>query len=171
MIDYSEMDNSELKRDLNVEATYRLIESLVAIESKMTRRIDLISEIIFEIDNMGRLVYLNPAWQGALGLECVDCVGQKLRNFVIEEDLPLFDHALAATATPSDRHLIRMRRSEGSVSWMEMSVSPILGGGSVGTIRDATKQKLAQDELNKLSLVASYTDNLVIITNRYGLTE
>ncbi len=43
-------------------------------------------------------------------------------------------------------------------------------GGLVGTLHNITQQKLAQSELAKLSLVASNTDNLVIITDAEGRT-
>ena len=64
-----------------------------------------------------------------------------------------------------------MLRPDGAVTWVEMSVDRIDGGGAVGVLHDVTQQKLAQDELAKLSLVASYTDNLVLITDARGRTE
>ncbi len=70
-----------------------------------------------------------------------------------------------------ERPLVRMLRQDGTVLWMEMSLAPIPGGGAVGVLHDVTRQKLAQDELAKVSLVASYTDNMVVITDAAGRTE
>ena len=36
--------------DLHVEATSRLVEALAAAESRMQRRINLLSEVVFEVD-------------------------------------------------------------------------------------------------------------------------
>ena len=36
--------------DLHVEATYRLTEALVESENRMRRRIELLSEVVFETD-------------------------------------------------------------------------------------------------------------------------
>mgnify|MGYP003337588059 CR=1 FL=1 len=54
---------------------------------------------------------------------------------------------------------------------MEILASRINGGGTVGTLYDVTAIKQSEDELRKLSLVASFTDNLVIIADREGRTE
>ena len=54
---------------------------------------------------------------------------------------------------------------------MEVSAASLDEGGIVGALHNVTRQKLAQDELAKLSLVASYTDNFVIITDREGRIE
>ena len=39
--------------DLHVEATYRLTEALVASENRMRRRVDLLSEVVFETGRSG----------------------------------------------------------------------------------------------------------------------
>ena len=47
----------------------------------------------------------------------------------------------------------------------------IPGGGIVGVFYDVTQQKNALDEIAKLSIVASSTDNMVVITNAAGEIE
>ena len=69
---------SALAKDLHVEATYRLTEALVLSEQRMRRRIDLLSEVVFETDSQGRLVFLNRAWHKTLGLPTSDCLGKAL---------------------------------------------------------------------------------------------
>jgi len=54
--------SSELAKDLHVQATYRLTEALVLSEQRMRQRIDLLSEVVFETDAQGRLLFLNKAW-------------------------------------------------------------------------------------------------------------
>jgi hypothetical protein len=54
-------DDALLATDLHVQATYRLTEALVESENRMRRRIELLSEIVFETDSAGILVFLNSA--------------------------------------------------------------------------------------------------------------
>ena len=162
-----------LATDLHVQATYRLTEALVQAGEQMRRRIELLSEVVFETNAAGQIVFLNRAWQDLVGRSPAECLGHPLSEFVLPEDWPLCARALAGEAAPGveARALIRVHRSDGAIRWADLSIDPIAGGGAVGAVRDVTQQKLAQDELARTSLVASYTDNLVIITDREGRTE
>ncbi len=158
--------------DLHVEATYRLTEALVDAEARMRRRVELLSEVVFETDAAGRLVFLSGASVRTLGYEPEACLGQRLQHFIVEEDWPLLERGMReAEETLSADPLIRVRQRNGAIAWVEVSLARIGGGGVVGALHDVTQRKLAQDELAKLSLVASYTDNMVLITDRNGLTE
>ena len=165
---------SALAKDLHVEATYRLTEALVLSEQRMRRRIDLLSEVVFETDSQGRLVFLNRAWHKTLGLPTSDCLGKALGEFVAPEDGSLLE-ALFRDGPAGDLRdapmRLRMRRADASLAWVEISVAPVEGSGLTGVIRDVTRQKLIQDDLEKLSIVASSMDNFVIITDAQGRTE
>jgi PAS domain S-box-containing protein len=166
-------DHSELEKDLHVEATYRLTEALVEAEARMRRRVELLSEVVFEADAAGRLLFLNNAWTRVLGCDPHACLGRPLSGFVVDEDRPRLDRAMAGV--PQDAAeaypLVRMRRCDGTVAWMELAIAQIDGGGTVGALHDVTQRKAAEDDLAKLSVVASYTDNMVVITDREGRTE
>ena len=167
-----EQQRSQLAADLHIQATYRLTEALVASENRMRRRVELLSEIVFETDAAGQLVFLNNAWEKALGHPSDRCLGKVLTEFVLPEDQASCAQSLAglAPAPTAGRNRLRFCRADGSLAWMEISVAQI-AGGVVGTLHDVTAEKKAGDELAKLSLVASYTDNYVIITDREGRTE
>ncbi len=163
-----------LTTDLHVEATYRLTEALVESEARMRRRVELLTEIVFETDAAGGIVFLNGAWAKVMLQSVSDCLQHRLVEFVHPDDVPtvlqLFAAATAGTVEAS-RPLVRMARADGELLWMELSVSPLPGGGAVGVLHDVTRQKRVQDELAKVSLVASFTENLVIITDAGGRTE
>ena len=166
-------EDGSLRTDLQVQATNRLIEALFESEARMRRRINLLSEVVFELDQAGQIVYLSAAWTQALGLSETATMGLPLTDFVNTEDRPLLQAALA-NAQPTHqapRALVRFSGAEAAVRWMEMSVVRVPGQGFVGALRDVTQQKLAQDELERMSLVANYTDNLVLITNAMGRVE
>lgn len=169
----SDAVESALTHDIHVQATYRLTEALVSSEKRMRRRIELLSEVVFEADCGGRLSFLNRAWKDTLGYDPETSLGTPLRSYVAEEDRPVLDRTLASACRhgAGARPQIRMLHRNGGTVWMELSASSLDEGGVVGTLHDVTRQKLAQAELAMLSLVASYTDSLVLISDGDGYIE
>jgi PAS domain S-box-containing protein len=160
--------------DLHVEATYRLTEALVESEQRMRRRIELLSEVVFETDAAGLIVFLNRAWEQMLGLKISSCLGRALEEFLVPADRQRLDDLIRQggdQAPPPGAAWMRMRRADASLAWVEFSLARMQDGGLTGVIRDVTQQKLVQEDIEKLSIVASSTDNMVIITDAAGCTE
>ncbi|MFC5457130.1 ATP-binding protein [Prosthecobacter fluviatilis] len=165
-------EHSTLLTDIHVEATYRLTEALIESEKRMRRRVECLSEVVFETDAEGRLVFLNKAWAHTLGHDVSVSLGTLLCDYVVQEDCALLARIVEAGATSvAARPAIRMRRADGGILCMEISISAPDGPGIVGSMRDVTTQRRNQQELEKLSLVASFTDNLVVITDGAGRFE
>ena len=162
-------DEQLLATDLHVEATYRLTEALVDAEARMRRRVELLSEVVFETDATGTLVFLSRVWSDALGYPVGDAIGHPFVEFVEAEDRVAVAARLAEPR--AERLQLRMRRHDGALCWMELSVAAIPEGGAVGVLRNITHQKQTQDELAKVSLVASFTDNMVVIADGDGRVE
>lgn len=167
------IENRLLTSDLHIQAAYRLTEALVTSEKVMRRRIDLISEIVFELDGSGKLLFLNQAWINLIGSPITEALGQPLSAFVHRDD----HDALAAHFAPSsEKHSsgpleIRLVSTRGHLVWMEMWTKPLDEGGWVGNLHDISERIRAEAEMARLSLVASYTDSLVIITGSEGQIE
>ena len=162
-------DDPELQRDLHAEATHRLSEALYEAENRTRRRLEMLSEAVFETDEQHRLVYLNAAWDTIIGISGGACIGQHLADYVGEPGIKALYKTLEDA--PTGRTVLSRRRPDGVLSWIALSVARIPQGGLVGVIFDSTAQKLAQDELTKLSLVASSTSDQVLITDRRGAVE
>jgi PAS domain S-box-containing protein len=139
----------------------------------MRRRINLLSEVVFELDLTGRIVFLNSAWTRALGLSEASSLGRPLGEFAWPEDRQRLEAMLAGAQASNDAPcaLLRFCGAGGILRWMEMSAVRVPEQGFVVALRDITQQKLAQDELERMSLVANYTDNLVLITDAVGRVE
>jgi len=169
----TEQAGGSLITDLQVQATNRLMEALFESEARMRRRINLLSEVVFELDLAGQVVFLNDAWTHSLGLSAAASLGRLLAEFVLPEDCALLDATLAdaRAANHPPRTLLRFYGPAQAVRWMEMSVALVPGQGLVGALHDVTQQKLTQDELERMSLVANHTDNLVLITDAMGRVE
>jgi PAS domain S-box-containing protein len=198
MADPREVADESLSRDLHVQATYRLTEALVASENRMRRRVELLSDVVFETDADHRLVFVNRAWATLLGLDAADCIGSLLSEHVLPEDRPVWmrlsERAMQGHGPVRDQ--LHLRHCSGAVLCVEVSVAPIrdevpppsepspgaaspgppaappasmaTGTGLVGVLHDITAQKAAQDQLVRLSLVARSTDNMVVITDGVG---
>ena len=74
------LEDGQVANDLHVQATYLLTEALVASEKKMRRRVELLSEAVFETDADGRLIFFNKAWTDSLGYECLRNPWRSLPN-------------------------------------------------------------------------------------------
>ncbi|GAB3199870.1 PAS domain S-box-containing protein [Pontibacter aydingkolensis] len=77
--------------------------------------------------------------------------------------------------TPISREVCS-RRKDGELIWFSLQVNPVFGEHGeivkfVTILTDITERIKSQQELEMLSLVASGTDNAVIIMNADGLTE
>ncbi len=101
--------------DLHVEATYRLTEALVESENRMRRRIELLSEAVFEADENYAIVFLNQAWEKQLGFTTASCIGRQLVDFVLPVDHAAFAELLSSCSekSPSSRQQFRFRRKGG----------------------------------------------------------
>jgi two-component system, sensor histidine kinase and response regulator len=170
-VDTLPVDPRTLATDLHIEATYRLTEALVEAENQMRRRVELLREVVFETDEHGVLVFLNGAWRTLVGEAPDVALGRPLEAFFPADSRPALREALLATSDTPPRQPIRLDRSDGRSLWVMLSAAPIRTGGTVGVIHDVTAEKAAQDELAKLSVVASSTDNMVIITDAKGAIE
>ena len=165
-------DHSTLLTDIHVEATYRLTEALIESEKRMRRRVEFLSEVVFETDGDGRLVFMNKAWEDTLGYAVAASLETRLSDYVVEADRPLLAKIIqGGAACGPARPAIHMRRFDGGIVCMEIAISALDGPGIVGTMHDVTTQRRNQQELEKLSLVASFTDNLVVITDASGCFE
>jgi PAS domain S-box-containing protein len=108
-IDTIEETGDSLNIDLQVQATTRLIEALHESEARMRRRINLLSEVVFELDLTGRIVFLNSAWTRALGLSEASSLGRPLGEFTWPEDRKLLEAMLAGAQPSSDAPRARLR--------------------------------------------------------------
>ena len=154
--------------DIHVEATSRLIEALSESENRLRRRVEYLSQVVFELDEEGVLGYVSPAWQRVMGDDPMRCLRLPFRNFLRAPYRQAFDEFLADTSRP--RHTFEAQPERLESCWAKFSIARVPEGGFVGAIEDLTAEQRARSEIDMLSLVASTTDNMVIITDANGNT-
>lgn len=170
MADSSDGSSAELATDLHVEASNRLIEALVDAEKRMRRRIELLSDAVFETDPDGRLVFLSSAWSQFTGHTVEASHGRALVDLAAPDDREALLSALSP-ARHGFRVKVRFQRPDGRLVPTLVVTAPIESGGVVGVVQDITQAVASQEELSMLSIVASSTDNYVVITDAAGNTE
>lgn len=110
------------------------------------------------VDAEGRYVAVNPARQQMLGYSEAELVGRSYLDVTHPDDVP-YDEAINAEARElgKDRYQLEKRflRKDGSVIWSRITVSVVRDDRgeieySVSVAEDITKQKAAQEELERL---------------------
>ena len=162
---------TSLAMDLHVQATQKLTEALVDSEHRMRRRVELLADVVFETDDDGNLIFLNEAWQTLVGREAKSCLGAQLSEFFPPENRPAVIDFLRLETSGSKRLRTYLRRDDGTLVWTSLSARHIPTGGIVGVLHDVTVEKESQDRLAMLSMVASSTDNMVVITDADGVID
>ncbi|MBA6383671.1 PAS domain-containing protein [Colwellia sp. BRX10-6] len=171
------MDNS---KELQVQIQYALIEKLSKSQQAHAKLLSLLDECIFECDNNFTLTYLNSAWNRQLGYTDNELLGCALPTYLHEKSKESFCNNMAETACEKSdpkRVEVLLRDKSGEYRWFEMRMVRNAEEGFIGSLFDIQAHKDMEtrlrfkEEARKLSLVASHTNNLVIITNECGEVE
>ena len=157
-----------LATDLHVQATNRLMEALVESENRMRRRLELLADAVIETDAGGSLVFVNHAWESLTGRSSRDCLGLTLTGFFPPDCREQVERVLGDRSGEHQELSTRIEHADGRTVRIVLTTSPITAGGVVAVLRDVTREHEYQEELSKLSIVASSTSNLVVITDALG---
>lgn len=124
-------------------------------------------------------LYVSPSCRPLLGYGPEELVGRSMFDYIHPDDLD--DVISSFTGLLEQPGMItvraRVRCKDGVYIWFEATAHAVRDSVTgipmeIHTaVRDITGRKEAEDELAKLSLVASRTDNAVVITNADGAIE
>ncbi|MCS6904027.1 MAG: PAS domain S-box protein [Bacteroidia bacterium] len=127
----------------------------------------------------GIIEWVNDGFTRISGYTLEEAIGKKPGSFLQgpatnPEDVRRIREGLASKQ-PFTAEILNYHKS-GRTYWINISMTPILDeNGEVDKFiaieSDITYAKQTQEELQRLSLVASKTDNIIIITNKYGAIE
>jgi PAS domain S-box-containing protein len=129
-------------------------------------------------DTQGIIEYVNPKFTQITGYRVEEAIGQNPRILKSGDKSPEEYRDLWETITSGQewRGIFHNRKKNGDLYWESASISPIKDAQGrithfIAVKEDITAMKEAQEHLVTLSLVASKTDNAVIITDKFGVTE
>lgn len=142
-------------------------------QTELESVLDNINEVIFHTDINGNWTYLNKAWTKLTGFSIEEALGNSLVKLFTEEDrkqfMLEFKELISGRLTEYEE-TYSYRNVENYKKWIRIRCEPIFNNvnkitGAVGTLRDVTDQYLAEQEIQRLSLVARKTANMVVITD------
>ncbi|MFZ4520435.1 MAG: PAS domain S-box protein [Bacteroidales bacterium] len=119
-------------------------------EERYRNLVENISDVIFEVDHVGNIVYVSPVIHKIIGYRPDELVGTKFTNIVVDEDKQsIIDRFLDLKINSETVHEYRCHTKAGDVCWVRTSTKAIFAGGEFiggsGTLIDITRRK--QDEL------------------------
>ena len=166
------------KDELQVQIQYTLIERLTLSQRRQAKLLELLDECIFECDEQFCLSYVNLAWSRQLGYSSETLLGTSLCHFLVEEKSEMEFEACLSELLQGNSVELEFLDSQQRRRWFELRVTANDLGGYIGSLFDIQQHKNMQRRLKeqeeharRLSLVASHTSNLVVITDRQGCIE
>jgi len=171
------------------EERRRVEERLKTSDERLRLAMDSTSIGIFEWSVPSGHVYYSPGFWSMLGYEANRMAAsiETIQALIFPEDLPQFRRRIEAQLNGAASFIdpeFRVRAHDGEWRWVywrarSVVVSPEgLPSRIIGTLQDITSRKDAEEALRasqsatrKLSLVASRTDNLVVILTPDGRVE
>ena len=134
---------------------------------------------IFIRDNQGRVLWMNEALENIIGYSFAELEGKAVGNALVgkDTDLAVFESAVKAVKENRPYEIeLKIYKKDGAARWVFLSNSPLLNeigkvDRQIGVMVDITERKKNQEELTKLSLVASNTTSGVVINNSEGKVE
>ncbi|MEI8173363.1 MAG: PAS domain S-box protein [Deltaproteobacteria bacterium] len=122
-------------------------------EEKFRNLVESISDVIYEIDSQGVIVYVSPIIKDVLGYDPADIIGKNFIEFVYKDDrsrlIALFSDLRTGVEIPSE---YRLTDKSGNPRWVRTKTRPVMEdgrfSGARGTlIRDVTERKRAENNL------------------------
>jgi two-component system, sensor histidine kinase and response regulator len=173
--------------ELQVQIQYALVERLSSTQKRQSKLLTLLDECIFECDDTLQLTFTNPAWKKRLGYESSALKGMSLYELIVSDtqktllEMNLYKLVSRPNANTNTAPVIielQLKLKTGSLHWFELRLVHDGNTGYIGSLFEIQQHKDIQAQLlqqqnyvRRLSLVASHTRNLVVITNREGHIE
>ena len=123
-------------------------------ETKFQRMVENISDVIFEVDSSGVILYFSPPGKDIWGYDEEDIVGKNFMELVYPDDQEIlikrFVELGAGLEKPS---VYRLKNKAGEFKWVRTKTKPRIENGTfigaIGTLIDITDQKQAEEMLRE----------------------
>ncbi len=149
------LENKNFELQTEVSERERLNAALAISEKNNRAIIDAVSDVIFEVDIDGNILFLSAAWQNITGFELERSQGKNLFSMLYPEDQGKQRHdfnLLIKGQKPAYRSFTRLRIEDGTFRAIELAISMIRQDENkslriVGTITDVEERRRAERAL------------------------
>jgi PAS domain S-box-containing protein len=140
--------NAEIEERKRVDAALR------ANEEKYRELVENLNDVIFALDEQGRIVYISPRIENVAGYHPDEMKGRSFAEFIYEGDLPTvierYKKLLDGEIAPSEYRVVD---KAGVVRWVRSSSRPIIVDGQHvgvrGMMSDISERKALQTRLEQ----------------------
>lgn len=144
--------------ELNTQIFYRLVNELSESEKRYRELVENLREIVLESNELGKITFLNRAWEETLGYSIEDSVGQQLIDFIHPEDRDIAAQALNeiySTTASIDREFRFLHQTK-QVIWLNLLAKPSPNKGLSGSLTNITDRKQSQITLQQMNEVLEH---------------
>ncbi len=150
-------------------------EGLIENEKKYRTIIENSYDLIYEVDSVGRILYVNPVCLELTGYTQAELVGKKAFDFMHPDDVPtalsIFMRAVMNLST--EKATFRALHKSGHYQWLECIGNPYLtaGGEIRGVVitRDISERKRAEEELLALNTLMKAVHRFLDLSEVYDV--
>lgn len=165
------------EQELSLQIQAKMLETLTAREQEFSMLTKLLDDIVFRCSQDGQIRLLNVAWERTMGWPVNESLGENLFNYQDEEGGTI----AFPEPTPGGENYftedVRLVTFSGATKIFNLKAT-FADDSWYGSLTDMTdfrdtisELQVTRERERKLSLVASRTDNLVIISDANGFIE
>lgn len=145
-------------------------QALNASENRYRIVVESIKEVIFQVDQFGNWMFLNPAWEATTGFAVRDSLGTFFLDYISHDDR---EHTRHIFLQLLDRNLdfcryeTRLLTKDGKMRWVEFYMQLNLNAegqavGASGSLYDITERKQAEQKVEQLAAFPRMNPNPVL---------
>jgi len=140
------------KDERALQAQFKIFEKLRESEEQYRNLIDSLSDVVFRIDNDGRIAFLSKAWRKIVDVSIALSLNRPLSEFIHLDDRDTYGAfflSLKSGEIKNQRDIFRVNTISGTTRWVEIIVNPLADDQKhiSGIIRDITESKRIELEL------------------------
>lgn len=165
----------------DISNSKRMAAKVAASEQQYRSLVENVREVIFQLDELGRWVFLNSAWTEITGFEVKDSISRNFLDYVFHDDIDktfaVFQQ-LAIGKIHSHRSEKRFYDNHGGYCWFEVTLQSEIDPQThslifTGTLNDITeRRRIAQLQSEFISVVShELRTPLTSIRGSLGLLE
>ncbi|HOJ96556.1 MAG TPA: PAS domain S-box protein [Methanospirillum sp.] len=163
---------AQLRKEIDQRKKLEL--ALKGSEEKYRNLTEITTDIIWETDLFGTIVYINPKVTAILGYSTEEIVGKKIwekTNPDCQENIKAYFSD--SHASSFEQISLPITHKDGSEVWIELSGIPLVNeenqfSGYRGIGRDITKSKIIQEHNKRLRAIIENTPDIVRISDIHG---
>jgi PAS domain S-box-containing protein len=135
-------------------------EALQESEQKYRDLVEKVSDVIYSVDTVGAITYLNPAIETLIGLPPEQVLGQPFDQFIHPEDLGRLQENVQVlfSGVIPDSAEYRVLSTSGEVRWIHVTSQPVVDRDQVtgiqGVLTDITERKRVEAQLEEAAKAA-----------------